>query len=139
MSTTAAQNLRSNRTKIIVLILLLCGFVAGWFVGQVWFRPIEEGGAFQIVQIHGESMLPTYDPGDKVIIKGNSSYDVGDIVVYRAPNDFEPCPECMIIHRIIGQNEDTGEWVIQGDNNPAPDPWELENADLLGKVVVEVF
>ncbi|HEY5630199.1 MAG TPA: hypothetical protein VIR16_11890, partial [Candidatus Limnocylindrales bacterium] len=37
----------------------------------------------------------------------------------------------VIVHRIVGGDGEAG-YVLQGDNNPSPDPWRPRSADIAG-------
>ena len=91
--------------------------VAWWAL----FRPAGLGGPATYVVIRGDSMLPVYNTGDLVILHAAASYGPGDIVGYRVP-DGEIGEGLLVVHRIVSGTDAEG-FVLQGDNNPAPDPW----------------
>ena len=65
----------------------------------------------------GTSMLPTIHPGD-IAVPDWSEFDQvrkGDICVYWMPGCWEP-----VSHRAVRKLR--AGWVMQGDNNPVPDP-----------------
>ncbi|MEM7821269.1 MAG: hypothetical protein QXX38_00400 [Candidatus Aenigmatarchaeota archaeon] len=72
--------------------------------------------------------------GDMPIVMGSKEYYVGDVVVYSIPNQKTP-----IIHRIIKINED-GTFMLKGDHNPSPLPFELniKKEQIHGKVIFVV-
>ncbi len=106
----------------LYLALGIAALVMWWLV----LRPVGLGGPASYVVIRGDSMQPVYDTGDLVMMRAADSYAVGDIVGYRVP-DGELGAGLLVIHRIVGGDPASG-FVIQGDNNPAPDPW-LPTAD----------
>lgn len=93
--------------------LLIAG---SWFVA---LRPMSLGGPVDYLVIRGDSMLPTYETGDLVIVQSEPTYAVGEIVAYRVPAG-ELGAGRLVIHRLIGV--ESGGFTVQGDNNPAPDP-----------------
>ncbi len=78
-----------------------------------------------LVIVVSGSMEPVFYRGDVVLLEGVSPQNikVGDVVVYKRPYTKYP-----IIHRVraIEKIEINGQqrlcFVIQGDNNPVPDP-----------------
>ncbi len=97
------------------------GFVAIWFV---LFRPASLGGATSYVIVSGRSMEPTLRSGDLAIVREQASYDVGDLIAFRAEGG-------EVIHRIVGGNANDG-FVVQGDNNPSPDLWRPKPDEIVG-------
>ena len=64
-----------------------------------------------------------------------AGYEVGDIVAYKVPTG-EIGAGHLVVHRISAVTRAGFE--LQGDNNPASDPWIATAADLVGQVVVRV-
>jgi len=114
-----------------LLIAVVCGAV--WFTS---LRPQKLGGPTTYVTIKGTSMLPTYDPGDLVVTRKASSYAKGDTVAFKVrKGDFGA--GAVVIHRIIGGSAKEG-FVLQGDNNPASDPWRPQPSDIAGRPMFRV-
>lgn len=108
--------------------------VAMVLVAGVWFvvlRPQALGGSAVYVVVRGDSMLPTYQSGDLVVVQRAATYAIGDPVAYRVP-DGELGAGLIVIHRIVGIAPDGG-FVLRGDNNPAPDPWTPQPSDVVGR------
>jgi signal peptidase I len=97
--------------------------LAGWYVT---LGPTLVGGPAAYVVVSGHSMDGTYETGDLIITRQQSSYEVGDIVTFTLDNGGQ------VIHRIIGGNGTRG-YVMQGDNNPNPDPWRPSDEEIVGK------
>jgi signal peptidase len=110
------------RDLSVLLVLVL----AWWFT----LRPTTLGGPASYVAIRGDSMQPVYEPGDLVVLAAASEYSVGDVVAYRVP-DGEVGEGRLVVHRIVGGEPATG-YIVQGDNNQAPDPWRPGAADIAG-------
>jgi signal peptidase I len=82
------------------------------------------------VVISGPSMEPVYESGDFVAARSQSSYEIGDIVVFSTDNG-------NVIHRIVGGDGESG-YVMQGDNNPEIDQWTPTDDEVLGEAVLHV-
>jgi len=84
-----------------------------------------------------ESMVPNLSVGDIIIVRGQDSYEVSDIVVYRTPMYSKP-----IVHRIIGIND--GYYITKGDHNSFADPGTIAPKEgirvssIQGKVILVV-
>jgi len=103
-----------------------------WFT---WLRPTSLGGDAAYVIVQGRSMEPTYEDGDLVLVREQSSYSEGDVIAFRAGGTFED--PTRIIHRIVGQTGD-GAFLTQGDNRDQLDPWEPTPDDIIGRAVLHV-
>jgi signal peptidase I, archaeal type len=81
-----------------------------------------------VVVVDGNSMLPTLQTGDLVlIVKENpTTISVGDVIVYKYTGPFYGVylSNVYIIHRVvyIYYNNEVLCFVTKGDNNPLPDP-----------------
>ncbi len=71
-----------------------------------------------VVDVVSCSMFPVYDRGDMLLVAGDKTPQVGDVIVYDAPGYSYP-----IIHRVIKINDD-GTYQTQGDNNNGQLPFE---------------
>jgi len=107
--------------------ILLASILLAWIV----FLPVQFGGAAAFVIVDGNSMEPTYQRGDLVITRTETSYQVGDIVTYNNKDLNRP-----VIHRIIG--EEKGRFILQGDNNPWLDHDRPSTQDIIGKAWIHL-
>jgi signal peptidase I len=105
----------------------------GWFV---LLRPVALGGSTTYEIVSGTSMEPRLHTGDLVIAHAESSYQVGEVVVYRVPADQLDAGS-VIVHRIVG-GDGTGGFIVMGDNKPAPDPWHPKTSDIVGRSWIEL-
>jgi signal peptidase len=120
----------ANLAYLIALIVV----VTAWWVE---LRPTSFlGGPATFITVKGTSMLPTLKTGDFVLAEAQSSYLVGDLVVYRLPKGQLGAGDDLI-HRIVAGNATTG-FTLKGDNNPAPDPWTVPRSDIVGKEAVVI-
>ena len=108
-------------------LLATLGVLAAW---AVTFRPLILGGPATYIVVRGDSMLPSYETGDLVITQAVPPYHVGEAVAYRVPTG-ELGAGLVVIHRIVGGDENG--YVMEGDNNPSPDPWLPRSSDILGR------
>ena len=111
-----------------VLALVAVTAVVGW--------PKSFGGRASYSIVAGHSMDPTYHTGDLVVLLPKSTYQTGDIIVYKVPAG-EPAAGDFVVHRIVGGSNVTG-FVTQGDNNPSIDIWTPHNIDIQGAAVMLV-
>jgi signal peptidase len=117
-----------GRVVNAIALALLILAAAGWFV---FLRPTSLGGSATWIIVRGDSMLPTYQTGDLIVFAAAPSYAVGDVVAYRVPAG-ELGAGRIVMHRIVGG--DANGLILQGDNNPAPDPWQPAVGDVVGAV-----
>ncbi|HET9084294.1 MAG TPA: signal peptidase I [Candidatus Limnocylindrales bacterium] len=94
-------------------------------------RPQALGGPAAYLVVRGDSMLPTYQSGDLLILHSASGYAIGDVVAYLVPKG-EFGEGHLVVHRIVGGDASAG-FVLEGDNNPAPDPWQPKPVDVVGR------
>jgi signal peptidase I len=108
-------------------LLAFAAFV-GWFV---LFAPTSIGGSASYVWVSGDSMEPTLQTGDFVVLKLGDEYRVGDVIAYRIP-DGQPAAGTFVIHRIVGGSDRDG-FITQGDNKTQPDRWRPMPHDVVGR------
>ena len=112
----------------MAFLIILTALITAWWVE---LRPTGFlGGPASFIVVRGTSMLPLLHTGDFVLGESQSSYRVGEIVIYKVPAGNVGDGD-ELIHRIVGGSATTG-WVIQGVNNPHPDPWRVPNNDVMG-------
>jgi signal peptidase I len=98
--------------------------------------PTSLGGPASYVIVDGRSMEPTYQDGDLVIARTRDSYDIGDVIVYRAPVDATGDVNFEVIHRVIDRTEEG--YVTQGDNRDRPDGWIAFEDSIHGTAVAHI-
>jgi signal peptidase I len=124
---------RRKRPHRALELGVAAALLAAWFLT---LAPTSIGGPATYVVIRGESMLPTFEGGDLVLVRSADAYGAGDVVAYRVPAG-EPGEGLIVIHRIVQGDPVTG-FVFLGDNNPAPDPWRPRTGDLVGTAWVRI-
>lgn len=83
------------------------------------------------------SMDPVFDRGNnaiQIVPQSPDQIEVGDIITYRSG-------ERLIIHRVVEKGIDGSGWyfIVQGDNNPTPDPDKVRFEDITRLVVAVVY
>jgi signal peptidase I len=116
---------RIGRLLPTILGLIVLGTL--WF----YFAPVPLGGSATYVVTHGTSMEPRFHTGDLAIVRGQSSYHVGEIVAY----DNHQL-HTIVLHRIIGRDGDR--YVFKGDNNDFIDPERPLANQLIGALWIHV-
>ena len=119
----------SRRVRRVLELGLRVALGIAW---AVTLRPASLGGPATYVVIRGDSMLPGLHPGDLVMLQSATAYGPGDAVGYRVP-DGEVGEGRIVVHRIVGGDRGQG-FTLEGDNNPAPDPWLPRAADIAGRM-----
>lgn len=109
---------RGTSYAAIALLLGMLGFA--WLA----FAPAALGGSASYVIINGSSMKPGLSPGDLVIVRKASAYQVGDVVTYQHPT-IGP-----VIHRIVDRDGDR--FILQGDSNSWLDSYNPGAAEIAG-------
>ena len=112
------KNQQRHRTFLRRIALIVIGLILGVnaylanarvIVGNQLPMPFGYG----LANVLSGSMEPTFSRGALLLVKKETDYKVGDIVVYQADQE-------LIVHRII--EIDGNEVVTQGDANNAADP-----------------
>ena len=103
--------------------------VAGWLL---LLRPQALGGATDYIIVSGGSMHPVLYDGDVAVVRRQSSYRDGDVIVYRVPGG-EVGAGTLVIHRVVGGSGSAG-YVTRGDNTEGDDAWRPRSDDVVGKV-----
>jgi signal peptidase I len=103
-----------------------------FFLVALYFSvPQRFGGKTEYSIVNGKSMEPTFHTGDLIIARPADRYNVGDVVVYRIPDEKYPSA-FRIVHRLSVQLPN-GNFLAQGDNNEGSDAWEITKANIVGK------
>ncbi len=92
--------------------------------------------------VSSESMVPTLNVGDLIIVKGSDPnlVTVGTIIVFHSPKNHE----MLIVHRVVGITSQGGKLYFEtkGDNNPIKDGWYpypgVPEENLVGVVIGKV-
>ncbi|MEY2420505.1 MAG: signal peptidase [Acidimicrobiaceae bacterium] len=115
---------RANVLGWVALVLVL----GGWFA---LLRPPALGGGTELVIVRGDSMRPTFQPGDLIVTHRSENYSTGEVVTYKVAGG-----EARVIHRIV-DNTAAG-FTTQGDNRTSKDPWTPQAQDITGRAVLRI-
>jgi signal peptidase len=111
------------------LIYIVLGILIALAVNE-GLKPVLQTDT-PVVAVFSESMVPTFEKGDMVVVQGGTTVVAGDVVVYDSPIYKYP-----IIHRVINIT-DAGV-TTKGDNNASPDPWVTPKEKIHGKAILRV-
>ncbi len=131
ISPASRRGLRQIRRVLTWTATLI--FAAVWLTV---LRPTVWGGPTTYIVIRGTSMLPTYQPGDLVLVRRAAEYGRGDIVGYRVPDD-DVGGNMILVHRIVGGSAEDG-FVLLGDNNKEEDLWKPRASEIVGRPLMHV-
>src|SRR3984957_10096570 len=115
--------MRGPRTKVGLTFVGVTVFLVLWIL----FAPTKLGGSTTYSITDGVSMQPLLYKNDLALVRAQSSYHVGDVVLYQSQVLHRP-----VLHRIILiQN---GNYFFKGDNNSFVDPGYATCGELTGKL-----
>jgi signal peptidase I len=99
----------------------------------VWIAlaPTQLGGQVSYVIVDGTSMQPNFHLGDLVLVRTESTYQVGDAVTY-----WNAELGTFVFHRIVGLNLD--HFILKGDNNSWNDTYQPTQSEIVGKLWVHI-
>src|SRR3990170_6988849 len=113
--------------RAVVLGIGAALLLAAWY----FLAPSQLGGRTAYVTTVGSSMEPLLEPGDLVVVRRSSSYQVGDVVAYRNEQLGS-----VVLHRIVARDRER--FVLQGDSNTWLDAYRPSESDLIGEMVVQL-
>ncbi len=123
----------SRRWVVIVSTALSVALLLVVIAVATVYWPSRFGGSHAVVRVSGQSMEPTLQSGDIVIVRALDEYALGDVIVYPG-RDEAGAIRGYVIHRIVA-GDAVGGYVTRGDNRTTDDPWRPTPADIDGKVV----
>ncbi len=100
----------------------------GIFILGMWsgFAPTALGGNVTYIILTGNSMAPDFYRDDLVLVRSQAYYRLGERVAYRHPDIG------LVFHRITGLDE-SGRFILQGDNNTWQDSYHPLAEDIVGR------
>ena len=114
---------RRSLTRVLAGALGLLLLAAGW----LFLGPTQLGGSTSYAVIVGTSMEPMLHRGDLAVIREESTYRVGDVVLYEASELGS-----NVLHRIVRVQD--GRFVVKGDNNDFLDSEQPTEEQIVGKL-----
>lgn len=82
--------------------------------------------------VEGQSMEPTFQNNDLLLINNYEDPEVGDVIVYEHPNMNNK----FIVHRIVEKKENG--YITKGDNNLYRDRFLVKEEHIIGKVSLSI-
>lgn len=82
----------------------------------------------RLLIVKSNSMYPTLQKGDFILIKRNNDYKKGDIITYDYESNY------LVTHRIIEKNNNF--FITKGDNNNSEDDKFIQLDNIKGKVIL---
>ncbi|MEM2971773.1 MAG: signal peptidase I [Candidatus Bathyarchaeia archaeon] len=123
---------KNEYLQTIITIIILIAFVFGfWRIIQ-----FALGAEYPALAVASESMLPTLNVGDLIIVQGvdpeqiNAKPITGDIIVFKKSNND------LVVHRAISW--DGYSFTTKGDNNPSPDTEKVDKNAVVGRVIGKI-
>jgi signal peptidase I len=104
-------------------------------VWLAFLRPGSLGGDTGYMLVSGNSMKPTLNDHDVVLVRKRDAYKVGDVIAYRTPRQVGI--PARVIHRIVGGSAEDG-YVTRGDNRGIDDAWHPTPRDIIGSRIVRL-
>ena len=127
MASGRRQAMKSQRGRIAAGLVFVAALVPLW----LFFGPAQLGGAATYSITDGVSMQPLLKKNDLALVRTQSSYKVGEIVLYQSSTLHKP-----VLHRIVEiQN---GHYFFKGDNNDFVDPGYATRSELTGRLWLHV-
>jgi signal peptidase I len=110
---------------------ILTGVLAAVALGAAWifFAPAQVGGGTSYAIIVGNSMEPKLHRGDLAVVRRQSVYRVGDVVLYDSRELGS-----KVLHRIVRVED--GRFVLKGDNNSFLDAEHPTEEQIVGSLWV---
>lgn len=107
--------------------------VGGMVILGLWIflAPTKLGGSTTYSITDGVSMQPLLYKNDLALVRAQSSYHVGEIVLYQSQVLHRP-----VLHRIILIQD--GNYFFKGDNNSFVDPGYATRSELIGKLWIHI-
>lgn len=93
-------------------------------------------GKLEIKIVQSGSMEPTIKTGSLAVIRPNDTYKEGDIITFGKDTK----KNVPTTHRIIATRVESGItiYTVKGDANNSPDPTEVRQSEIIGKVIFSV-
>jgi signal peptidase len=134
---TLKQLWKNEYVQTAIMIILMVAIVFGFWYGC----KLALNTDYPALAVVSESMLPTLNVGDIIIVQGVSpdqvyaNYTTGDIIVYKSPSN----PTRLIVHRAVYKENTTGSYrfTTKGDNNAGSDTPFSETC-VVGKVIARI-
>ncbi len=126
------------RKNPVARVLLVIAILFAATYGSVEVLRLALGTESPLMVVSSESMIPTLNVGDIILVRGIDPRDVtvDTIIIFHSPNDWD----MPIVHRVVAV-ENAGSSVFfrtKGDHNPVPDSWIVPDQNLMGVYVGKI-
>ncbi len=116
-----------NKKKVVFAIITIIVIIVMFYIKLNSKSPLFKIFDISILTISTGSMEPEIQIGEAVVIKGQATYEIGDIITYNVENLY------LVTHRIV---EKEGEdYITKGDNNNIKDKEKVSKESIEGKVI----
>ena len=133
---TSLKVLYKRHKETFDAVLMIAIIIGGIYALNFGLK-IALNTEYPIVVVSSESMVPTLNVGDLLILKGIPPEDikVGDIIVFRAT--WLPSSEPPVVHRVVAIENRSGilYFYTKGDNNRFRDPAPAPQQNVIGVVI----
>lgn len=113
---------------IFIIVVVILGVICGIFIYNKKINHVAYVGDFTSFVVTGQSMVPTLEPDDFIIIRKQKSYELDDIITYKNEDGG------VTTHRII-EMVDESTYKTKGDGNNYTDGYTVSKSDVYGKVI----
>jgi signal peptidase I len=118
---------RGRRAKVGLTFAGVTAFLLLWIL----FAPTKLGGSTTYSITDGISMQPLLYKNDLALVRAQTSYHVGEVVLYESQVIHKP-----VLHRIyLIQN---GNYFFKGENNDFVDPGYATRSELIGSLWIHI-
>lgn len=115
-----------RRNRVIVAVPIVIAFVVVISLVSGIFK-------YQIIAIASDSMIPTFERGDAVILEKCPAVDIkeDDILIFKHEG-------IVITHRVVHtrKNGNSRQFITRGDHNENEDPFVVEESQVVGRVLI---
>lgn len=119
-----------HRKKVIQeIIFILIVLLSILFTSITFFKKDTQTFGVTILKVSSNSMMPTFEKGDYILIKKQKEYNVGDIITYEVE---EQGNKYLVTHRIIEEYENG--YITKGDANNTNDEGTIYENVIRGKL-----
>ena len=115
-----------RRNRVIVAVPIVIAFVVVISLVSGIFK-------YQIIAIASDSMIPTFERGDAVILEKCPAVDIkeDDILIFKHEG-------IVVTHRVVRtrKNGNSRQFITRGDHNENEDPFVVEESQVVGRVLI---
>jgi len=126
------EQLRSIKNNEIAKLIMLAVLVISLSYGGWSALRIVSATEHPLLVVVSGSMVPTFNVGDIIYIKGvpSETIDVGTIIVFHSPREYDT----LIVHRVIQRVDKDGTtyFKTKGDFNRYADDWTVPREYVVG-------